>query len=262
MAGDGENWFLIFVTLVVTGLALVGNLYLLANYQHSEDRNQAWFPKIVVITGLTLAELSVLMLPLDVGNRAACSQEIALSACNFTLPMKELWYTVYMTMMVLITVVIPFSLFYYEGDSDRKCLGRWWDSSKWVVATVIPLAATVGIAYAIVGYMDYTVEELSSGMISLSDSSRLADATECIAPDSVGFQGYLCDATKADALPPTETWSVRTSFPVYVMALAACIGWVLFIVFAGVGVVALPVDLLLDCINFPRTVITKTEYVR
>eukprot|EP00959_Pyramimonas_sp_CCMP1952_P035347 740594-Pyramimonas_sp.AAC.2 len=258
MGGDGENWFLIFITLVVTGLAIVGNLYLLVNYQHSEDRNQAWIPKLVVISGLTLAELSVLMLPLDVGNRAACAQEIALSACNFTMPMKELWYTVYMTMIILITVIIPFSLFYYEGDSDKRCLGRWWDASKWVLATVIVLTATVGIAYGIAGYVDYTVEELSSGMVPLG--TNLASMTQCIAPDASDTTGYLCDATKV--IPPEETWSVRTSFPVYVMALAACIGWVLFIVFAGVGVVAMPVDLILDCAHFPRTIITKTEYVK
>ena len=59
------------------------------------------------------------MLPLDVGNRHACAEHVALSACNFTLPMKELWYSVYMAMILLIVVVIPGTMFYYEADSDR-----------------------------------------------------------------------------------------------------------------------------------------------
>ncbi len=70
---------------------LVGNIYVLAFYAHPEDRNQAWFPKIVVLLGLTLAFLSVLMLPLDRANRNACDQSKIVSACTFTLPMTALW---------------------------------------------------------------------------------------------------------------------------------------------------------------------------
>jgi LMBR1 domain-containing protein 1 len=82
---------LIFITVVVTVAMLVGNVYVLAFYAHPEDRNQAWFPKIVVLLGLTLAFLSVLMLPLDRANRNACDQSKIVSACTFTLPMTELW---------------------------------------------------------------------------------------------------------------------------------------------------------------------------
>ena len=132
--------FLIFITVVVTVAMLVGNVYVLAFYAHPEDRNQAWFPKIVVLLGLTLAFLSVLMLPLDRANRNACDQSKIVSACTFTLPMTELWCAqsacvarcalnvwaphrtyVYMTMICFICFVIPFTLFFYEADSD-KCV--------------------------------------------------------------------------------------------------------------------------------------------
>lgn len=69
--------------------------------------------------GLTVAELSILMLPLDVGNRHACDAAVALSACNFSMPMTELWYSVYMIMSVLVVLVIPGTIFYYEADSDK-----------------------------------------------------------------------------------------------------------------------------------------------
>jgi hypothetical protein len=82
--------FLIFITVVVTVAMLVGNIYVLAFYAHPEDRNQAWFPKIVVLLGLT-SFLSVLMLPLDRANRNACDQSKIVSACTFTLPMIALW---------------------------------------------------------------------------------------------------------------------------------------------------------------------------
>jgi hypothetical protein len=40
------------------------NIYVLVDYQHPEDRNQAWFPKVVVVFGLTVAVVSVLMFPM------------------------------------------------------------------------------------------------------------------------------------------------------------------------------------------------------
>ncbi len=69
---SGFNWFLIIVTVVVAALAVLTVLYLLVHYQHPEDKNQAWFPKAVVILGLTLAIWTVLLFPLDAGE-AKCS---------------------------------------------------------------------------------------------------------------------------------------------------------------------------------------------
>lgn len=85
---EGYNWFLILVTIVVGILVVVANLHILVHFQHPEDRNQAWVPKVVVIFGLSLAMMSVLMFPLDVANRSACSDHVALSACDFAMPMK------------------------------------------------------------------------------------------------------------------------------------------------------------------------------
>lgn len=82
----------------------------------------SWFPKAVVVLGLSLSFLSVMMLPLDRANRAACSEGIVLSACNLTLPMYDLWYWVYMIMVIIIAFVVPFTMFLYESDSD-KCVG-------------------------------------------------------------------------------------------------------------------------------------------
>lgn len=73
----GFNWFLIIVTVVVAALAVLTALYLLIHYQHPEDKNQAWFPKAVVIIGITLAIWTVLLFPLDAGRQALCLSSIA-----------------------------------------------------------------------------------------------------------------------------------------------------------------------------------------
>lgn len=46
-------------------LVLQGScIYIIVEYQHPEDRTQAWFPKCVVLVGLWLAIAMVLMFPL------------------------------------------------------------------------------------------------------------------------------------------------------------------------------------------------------
>ena len=40
---------LIVVSVIVPFLLLACSLYILLNYQHPDDHNQSWFPKIVVV---------------------------------------------------------------------------------------------------------------------------------------------------------------------------------------------------------------------
>ena len=49
MPTDGYNWFLILVACVCAVVVVAINVYILVHFQHPEDRNQAWWPKIVVV---------------------------------------------------------------------------------------------------------------------------------------------------------------------------------------------------------------------
>lgn len=118
MAVASYNWFLIIVAAVVCVLAIGVALYILITYQHPEDKNQAWLPKIVFVFGVSLAIWTVLLFPLDVGNRKACADGIAYSNCKFAIPTRELWYTCYAGIGAMVGLIIPFSIFYYEADSE------------------------------------------------------------------------------------------------------------------------------------------------
>lgn len=60
--------FLIIAIVVALLILLVIGFYLLVNYQHPDDKNEAYLPKAVVVLGFMLSVMTVLMLPLDVAN--------------------------------------------------------------------------------------------------------------------------------------------------------------------------------------------------
>ncbi|KAK8518153.1 hypothetical protein V6N13_027635 [Hibiscus sabdariffa] len=138
------NLALVIVAVVVCVLVLLINVYLLINYQHPDDANQAYFPKFVVVFGLSIAAISILMLPADVANRQACRRAIYNGACNLTLPMKELWLAVYIADAVLVFFVIPFAMFFYEGDEEKSVGKRIKSALLWVVTTGHCLCSLAG----------------------------------------------------------------------------------------------------------------------
>lgn len=87
-------------------------------YQHPEDKNQAWFPKLIVLLGFSVAIWTVLLFPLDVANNQACTLNVPLSSCSTTMPMEQLWWAVYIANICIVFAAVPFAIFFYEADSD------------------------------------------------------------------------------------------------------------------------------------------------
>ena len=114
----GLNWVLIFVSVIVAVVLLGACIYVLITYQHPDDGNQAWVPKIIVVLGLWLAMATVLLFPLDVANRATCAFGVSESACVFTLPMRPIWFGVFIANLVVTFFLIPFTMFFWEADSE------------------------------------------------------------------------------------------------------------------------------------------------
>ena len=46
--------------------------------------------------------------------------------CNLAIPTYGLWYACYIAIMVMVAVVIPFTMFYYEADSETCVLPAVW----------------------------------------------------------------------------------------------------------------------------------------
>ncbi|KAJ9694979.1 hypothetical protein PVL29_010456 [Vitis rotundifolia] len=211
------NLALVIVAIVVCVIVFLFNIYLLVNYQHPDDANQAYFPKFVVVLGLSVAAISILMLPADVANRQACRHAIYNGACNFTLPMRDLWLAIYIVDAVLVFFVIPFAMFYYEGDQDKH---------------------------------------LSSSTTSFPTSWDFSSSQQCIGSGTRQCSAYTASASSE------KTWTMRTTFPEYVVALATIVGSVLFSIFGGVGIACLPLGLIFSFIRRPKAVITRSQYIK
>ena len=212
-------------------------------------------------TTLSLATWSILLLPLDVANNASCSDAVIRSECDFALPMEELWYAVYMSMFLMVVVVVPWTFFFYEQEEEDTTRTKAKSASLWVTGVVAGLAIILGLCYAYLGFVELPVTSLKSGFSTLA-AAPITSASRCIIADAANGMtsaGYACDATGGVT---TEEWEVRTTFPVYVIAMSSIAAWFLLMVFGGVGMAAIPIDLLKAYVGRPRKVITKSEYTR
>ncbi len=260
--GGGLNWFMIIVVSVVAVLTIVFSTYLMVLYQHPEDHNQAWFPKIVVVFGMTIAIYTVLMFPLDVTNSQVCDLTLPLVDCSTTFPMDILWQVVYIANMVTVFVLVPFSVFYYEGDSEWNAGKKLLSATLWTLAIVIIVVVIIGIPYILAGFANYTVQIAISGVESVS---KLAPGQ--LVPDQFSSCIRVLDRPDlgVNACQASDAFSgnikVRVSLIIYAMSLIATVGWILFLLFGAIGMVALPLDWIRQFISRPRTTITNKQYV-
>lgn len=249
------NLALLIVAIIVCVLVFVFNVYLLINYQHPDDVNQAYFPKFVVVLGLSVAVISILMLPADVANRHACRHALYNGACQLTLPMKQLWLAIYIIDAILVFLVIPFAMFFYEGDQDKSVGKRVKSAVLWVSVTAVICGLVLGILYGVIGKVEFTVRHLSSATTSFPSSWSLSSGSPCLG------NSRQCSAYSAN--PSSETtWSMRTTFPEYAVALATIAGSFLFMIFGGVGIACLPLGLIFAFFRRPKAVITRSQYIK
>eukprot|EP01118_Nematostelium_gracile_P010170 TRINITY_DN3485_c0_g1_i1.p1 TRINITY_DN3485_c0_g1~~TRINITY_DN3485_c0_g1_i1.p1 ORF type:complete len:488 (-),score=119.73 TRINITY_DN3485_c0_g1_i1:108-1571(-) len=226
------NGFLIAVAVVVPIVIVAVNLYILVYFQHEEDKNTAIFPKIVVITGLTLTCLNVLLLPFDVAN--------ARSDGGF--PMQTIWLVFYVIVAVMIVVILPFSIFYYEAeDPDSSNSKQIKTAIMYEFATVIIFTIIAVVMWIAIGIAEVPVDELTSNLTELTDYS---------------------DVTAAMVWKNSTEIKYRVSFILYIISVLTFVGMFLFVIFGAIGLAALPMDLINAFRKRPRFIDLKTYIER
>eukprot|EP00531_Pseudo-nitzschia_arenysensis_P002168 CAMPEP_0116126996 /NCGR_PEP_ID=MMETSP0329-20121206/6615_1 /TAXON_ID=697910 /ORGANISM="Pseudo-nitzschia arenysensis, Strain B593" /LENGTH=551 /DNA_ID=CAMNT_0003621087 /DNA_START=22 /DNA_END=1677 /DNA_ORIENTATION=+ len=267
--------FLIVATTVTFLILFVVAVYLLVYYQHPDDRNDAYFPKLVVIIGIILAGATCLLLPLDVANNegyAGCDgyNTKLCGGLNMTL----FWDIFFWLIPVWVFLMIPFSSFFYEADDGMLMAGTSVNPNPVKKSRILSaLGYTLGVVtfVAVVYFVSYWF--LSDTQIPVADyvGDDLVAATS-LGSDKRGVvytiqpQRYnnftsnqlqdmdLYDAEYASTVEyaGTAVLVMQVSISTFFAALMAWLGWFLFSVFGGIGMASMPLDLLLIFKNRPK----------
>mmetsp|Transcript_1037 Transcript_1037/g.1335 ORF Transcript_1037/g.1335 Transcript_1037/m.1335 type:complete len:528 (-) Transcript_1037:161-1744(-) len=246
---DLSDWYLVFAVVVILIILIAVNVYLLIYFQHPEDKWDAWAAKILVVIGLTFAEGSVLLLTLDVANQtSAVGCEQGWNTVCGSLDMYLFWQFVYGSIWVLVVFVIPYMIFYYEEDDGfgNKDKNRGLDALKWELLVVFVALLFLLPMYFSIGQTDLPVEAFTA---SISDL-----VTKSTGEGGQGAQlssAEVTTAVEAKSLASSETITLNVTFMIYVAALMSFVGWFLFVFFCGIGLGAIPMDLILAFVYRP-----------
>ena len=243
------DWWIVLFLGIMTVVLLVANLYVLVEFQHVDDKNQAYLPKFLVIFGLLLIEITILLFPLDVQNQGGgvgCDQGWNDNCGN--LDMHLAWSIMYCMIAIMVIVVMPFAIFYYEADDgldpskSPACNAASYTTCTLVISLVVLLCM-----FFLLGETEIPVESYETTLSSFQDVSVTTACASLGLPSCTSASDDLVNVGGS-----SETVVLTVSFPVYVMALMAFVGWWFFTVFAGVGMASLPVDLIMSFVYRPK----------
>jgi len=262
-----ENIILPIVYSVALLFCIVLNGILIINFQHPDDKNQAFFPKMVVLAGLLLSEGIVLALSLDVANgegNPVCSSGYNNPSLCGGIDMVLLWETLYVVALFFVVVLIPFTIFYYEADDGEVIVARNSDGAKGDAAAARNNRCLEASKYT-------TGVVLISGLLFYLCSRYINEVQlplTTIEIDSSNFQIFLMtggqlpnglkkitdeEVSISEKATLQEGAMILKLTPVlFVMAIFSFVGWILFAFFTGIGLASFPIDNVTAYLYRPR----------
>jgi len=235
------NVVLIIVAVAILVLLVVANVFLLVHFQSPDDKMTAWFPKILVLVGMTLTEAIVLMLPLDVSN----------TETDGGIPTDILWEVIYIALLVVSLGLMPFGIFYYEAaDPANGSNSNWKQIRSAVVYEFIILVIFTAISvilWATIGVAEIPVVQLTSPLMTVA---QVADINNVCAGSL--FSGK-CNLSN-------EIVSTSVTFILYLMTMMSFLGLFLLVLFGGIGFSSIPMDFFIGYKYRPKK-ISREKYV-
>lgn len=236
---------LIIVVIAVAILLAFGMCLTVVIFGHPDDKNMAWLPKIVTVFGLWLSFASMLVLPYDVANSSGEGGGVRVDV---------VWQIVYILIACLISFIIPFAFFYYENDMDDEaaeeagfCDSQKGQALKYTIGITAVFFIVLGIMYAFLAEANVPVTRYAQIFKRANDvNDPEVFPWDCI-KDVVG---QYCAVSRFN-------WVIPVSFPLYIIAFMAFLGWFFFTIFAGVGFFALPLDLIQVSTPTPHSACTS-----
>ncbi|CUV07674.1 unnamed protein product [Cryptosporidium hominis] len=225
------DFILICFIIFYNSIALFINLRLIYIFEDAEDSKgfftQALVTRIVVILGLQLIWVNFMLVPVNIINEYPIigSQEFR------TINMRALFMVAMYFNILFTSLVIPFSILYYETQFDTKIgLNRSYTPYLASFLSTLFCWIFIGGNYAI-------FKEIHLGSISKETCIRLT------------LLGYISEANCAsDPLIFNGTFSVATA------GLLLFIGYIFNVLFIGVASVLIPINYLISIIRRPKLI--------
>ena len=208
--------------------------------------------------------MSVLMLPLDVGARSPSIYGNV--GCGYwntecgdpNQHLANFWIGLYITIAVFVIFVIPFAILFYEAweykldkkginggnDFETSCKEQCYSALRWQFVFSIVGTAILLILYAVFNQVHIPL----TGFDAKTSDFKFAYnyGSKFITINTVG--SLRSENAKLIDLPMTVTFSIY---------IVGCISWLgswFFCIFAGVGLVLLPMDLIRYWNDRPRAI--------
>lgn len=254
--------FLILVLGIGLAILLVVGVYGIIHFQHPDDKNDAYIPKFVVLIGFMLAFGSVMLLPLDVANEDADALCVFDSTCGNKFDMELFWTVVFWSILAMISFVIPLTMFYYEADDFNMATilsggkiertgvcGKLKNALLWEMVVALVFALILGISFA--------MSNESAIPVTVMTGENASTVTSRVFPNMGGTMISISNdqvngAALAASTAVDETIAVELSFSQFLPAILVFIGYFFFSIFGGIGMVAIPMDLISSYINRPK----------
>eukprot|EP01006_Ploeotia_vitrea_P050656 TRINITY_DN67480_c6_g4_i1.p1 TRINITY_DN67480_c6_g4~~TRINITY_DN67480_c6_g4_i1.p1 ORF type:complete len:513 (-),score=38.40 TRINITY_DN67480_c6_g4_i1:207-1691(-) len=252
------NVWLILMTIILTFVTIGTVAYMMIYFSSPDDKNTAWFPKIIVVLSLSLAIFTVLLLPLDVANTQS---PIILNGLPGGLKLSFLWQMLLLVDAGFVVLIVPFGICYYEGydPEEFSIFGQVKRGILWTFGLLVIFLTFFGLGWGFGGYTMIPYNAYTAELTFYPFSKSCIDAKTGI---DTCFQNLpLWDGSTElqNKILTGQHLKLRCSPVLYAIAILAFAGWLFFVIFGGVGLASLPIDLFSSFINRPIA-LTTGEY--
>ena len=216
--------WLIIVTIVCFLLMLVLNIFVMFYYLHPDDKGfiNGCFEKMTIIMGSTLLWAFVLLLPLDIANSRG-------EGSGFNI--QTAYVILFVIYLVFLIILLPFVSFFYDTDTENTCCVRFFKS---LVYTVLLAVIVIILGLIAWGIVNSTTIGYSQKVGYISSLQYRDEAT----PSSIIESNFVAN----------KSFSYQPNILITAVIFILFLGWFLFIIFGGIGMIALPMDLIIDYI--------------
>ncbi|KAF7458263.1 LIMR family protein [Cryptosporidium felis] len=218
--------FIIFYNVI----ALFVNLRFIYVFEDTEDSKagffkQALFSRIVAIAGLQLLWLNFMLVPANIINEYPIMGSQGVRTVNIV----TLFMTIMYMNIIFTSLVIPFSIFYYENQFDHS-IGLKKSYLPYVFSLFITMVCWILIAG------NYGVfREIKLGTISNETCLRLSNL------------GYLAQTACSD-----KPISFNGTFSITTAGLLLLLGYIFNVIFVGVGCILIPLGFMNKLLTKPK----------